>query len=278
MADAGALDTGVLEQDHPAVAERARGDDGGRERGTQVAAREQRKHRRGDGEPRHCEPARAEPLEAELGQRHGEPPQGPRCREREDRGCPSRHRHVSHRRRNLDILKRDLTVRRKLRIIFRQMPLLLDEIDVRLLAELQADADRPNVELARVVALSPAATLNRVRRLKESGVVRGIAARLDSAAAGFSLQVYVLVTLARHEEAAAQRFRQTVRTLPQIIAADEVTGDVDALLMIVARDVAELQGVLVRLSTRGGATRLVTLLRLGELKPPSPLPLAATKG
>jgi Lrp/AsnC family transcriptional regulator, leucine-responsive regulatory protein len=185
---------------------------------------------------------------------------------------------VSHRRRNLDILKRDLTVRRKLRIIFRQMPLLLDEIDVRLLAELQADADRPNVELARVVALSPAATLNRVRRLKESGVVRGIAARLDSAAAGFSLQVYVLVTLARHEEAAAQRFRQTVRTLPQIIAADEVTGDVDALLMIVARDVAELQGVLVRLSTRGGATRLVTLLRLGELKPPSPLPLAATKG
>jgi Lrp/AsnC family leucine-responsive transcriptional regulator len=108
-------------------------------------------------------------------------------------------------------------------------------------------------------------------------VVRGIAARLDSAAAGFTLQVYVLVTLARHEEAAAQRFSETVRALPQIVAADEVTGDVDALLMIVARDVAELQGVLVRLSTRGGATRLVTLLRLRELKPSGPLPLAATK-
>ena len=151
----------------------------------------------------------------------------------------------------------------------------LDEIDVRLLAELEANADRPNVELARLVGLSAAATLNRVRRLKESGVIRGISARLDSAAAGFSLQVYVLVTLARHEEAAAKRFRETVRALPQIIAGDEVTGDVDALLMIVARDVAELQGVLVRLSTRGGATRLVTLLRLGELKPASPLPLSA---
>jgi Lrp/AsnC family leucine-responsive transcriptional regulator len=57
-----------------------------------------------------------------------------------------------------------------------------------------------------------------------------------------------------------------------------VTGDVDALLMIVSRDVAELQGVLVRLSTQGGATRLVTLLRLRELKPSSPLPLAAEKG
>ena len=158
------------------------------------------------------------------------------------------------------------------------MPLSLDEIDVRLLAELEADADRANVELARLVGLSPAATLNRVRRLKESGVIRRISARLDSTAAGFPLQVYVLVTLARHEEAAAQRFTKTVRALPQIIAADEVTGDVDALLMIVSRDVAELQGVLVLLSTQGGATRLVTLLRLRELKPSSPLPLAAGKG
>ena len=84
------------------------------------------------------------------------------------------------------------------------MAVSLDEIDVRLLAELEADADRPNVALARLVGLSPAATLNRVRRLKESGVIRRISARLDSAAAGFSLQVYVLVTLARHEERAAR--------------------------------------------------------------------------
>ena len=157
------------------------------------------------------------------------------------------------------------------------MPITLDEIDVRLLAELEADADRPNVELARLVGLSPAATLNRVRRLKDSGVIRRISARLDSVEAGFSLQVYVLVTLARHEESAAHRFRATVREQPQIIAADEVTGDVDALLMVVARDVADLQQVLARLSTRGGATRLVTLLRLQEIKPSSPLPLAATR-
>ena len=151
----------------------------------------------------------------------------------------------------------------------------LDEIDVRLLHELQVDADRPNVELARLVGLSPAATMNRVRRLKESGVLRRITARLDSAAAGFPLQVYILVTLARHEETAAKRFRETIADLPNVIAADEVTGDVDAVLMVVARDVAELQQLLAKLSTRGGATRLVTLLRLGELKPSAPLPLAA---
>ncbi len=59
------------------------------------------------------------------------------------------------------------------------MALSLDSVDIRLLVELQADADRPNVELARLVGLSPAATLHRVRRLKEAGIVSGIVARLD---------------------------------------------------------------------------------------------------
>jgi Lrp/AsnC family leucine-responsive transcriptional regulator len=153
----------------------------------------------------------------------------------------------------------------------------LDEIDVRLLKELQVDADRPNVELARLVGLSPAATLNRVKRLKRQGVIRAINARLDSATAGLTLQVYVLVTLARHDEAAERRFAQELRSLDHVISADGVAGETDAILMIATRDVAELQLVLSRLSTRGGAQRLITLLRLGELKPASPLPLAATR-
>jgi len=156
------------------------------------------------------------------------------------------------------------------------MAIALDEIDVRLLKELETDADRPNVELARIVGLSPAATLNRVRRLKESGVIRRVAARLDSATAGFSLQVYLLVTLAQHDERAEKRFNAEVAALDNVISADTVAGETDAILMIVARDVAELHIVLSRLSTRGGAQRLITLLRLAELKPASPLPLRAT--
>ena len=149
----------------------------------------------------------------------------------------------------------------------------LDLIDLQLLEELQRDADRPNVELARVVGLSPAATLHRVRRLKESGIVRGIVARLDPAAAGFTLQVYVAVTLQRHDDATHRRFAAAVRGMPEVIAADWVTGETDAMLIVVAREVAELQRVLVRLSTRGGAARVMTLLRLEELKPDSPLPI-----
>ncbi|MGZ4596649.1 MAG: Lrp/AsnC family transcriptional regulator [Actinomycetes bacterium] len=155
------------------------------------------------------------------------------------------------------------------------MAVSLDEIDVQLLAELQTDADRTNLELSRVVGLSPAATMHRVRRLKDSGVVRLVAARLDPSAAGFPLQVYVMVTLARHEPRASRGFEEEVRSQPAIIAADWVAGETDVMLLVVARDVTELQKVLARLAARGGQ-RLVTILRLGELKPTSPLPVVVT--
>jgi Lrp/AsnC family transcriptional regulator, leucine-responsive regulatory protein len=153
------------------------------------------------------------------------------------------------------------------------MPVSLDEVDIQLLNALQADADRTNVELARLVGLSPAATLHRVRRLKESGVIRIISARLDPTACGFPLQVYVTAGLARHDLRSSNAFDELIRSTPQIISADTVAGETDYLLTVVARDVAELQQVLTGLALRGGS-RLVTYLRLAEIKPPSRLPLS----
>src|SRR5487761_1235369 len=131
------------------------------------------------------------------------------------------------------------------------MPTSLDDVDFQLLDALQADADRTNVELARLVGLSPAATLHRVRRLKESGVIRIISAQLDPDACGFPLQVYVTATLARHDVRTSHAFDELIRSAPQIIAAGTV---------------AELQQVLTSLALRGGS-RLVTYLRLGQVKP-----------
>jgi Lrp/AsnC family transcriptional regulator, leucine-responsive regulatory protein len=150
------------------------------------------------------------------------------------------------------------------------MAIELDEIDVTLLTQLQEDADRTNLELAALVGLSPAATLHRVRRLKESGAVRIIRAQLEPSVVGFPLSVYVAVTT--YGARATQRFEQQVRELPQIIAADMVAGEMDYWLTIVARDIEDLEHVLTRLATHGGQ-RVITYLRLKELKAPSPLPL-----
>lgn len=154
------------------------------------------------------------------------------------------------------------------------MAFRLDEIDVRLLEELQRDASRSNAELARSIGLSAPATFNRVRRLREQGVLTGVHARLDPARLGLPLRVFVQLTLGRHTDAAEARLTQVVEALPQVVSADWVAGETDALLSVVARDLEELQRVLVALSSKGGAQRVVTLLRLKALKAPGPLPVA----
>ena len=131
------------------------------------------------------------------------------------------------------------------------MAFKLDEVDIQLLNALQADADRTNLELARLVGLSPAATLHRVRALKESGVIRIIRADVDPAAAGFPLRVFVAAAMGRHDPRATAAFEDHIRSVPQIIAADNVAGETDYLLSVVARDVEELQHVLAGLSARG---------------------------
>jgi Lrp/AsnC family transcriptional regulator, leucine-responsive regulatory protein len=156
----------------------------------------------------------------------------------------------------------------------RREPVQLDDVDLELLTALQEDASVTNVELARRAGLSPAASLRRVQRLKDTGVVAGIVARLDAQAAGFPLRVFVQLTLGRHTDAAEAKLAQTIRGLPQVVSATWVAGETDVLCDVVARDLEELQSVLVALSSRGGAQRVVTLLRLRELKAPSPLPVS----
>src|ERR1700761_3184807 len=107
-------------------------------------------------------------------------------------------------------------------IKFRSMAVPLDDVDIQLLTALQEDADRTNVELARMAGLSPAATLHRVRWLKESGVIRVIRADLDPDAAGFPLQVFITATLARHDPRSSRVFDELIRSMPQIISADIV--------------------------------------------------------
>ena len=76
--------------------------------------------------------------------------------------------------------------------------------------------------------------------------------------------MYLTATLTRHDPRSSRIFEDEVRALPQIIAADNVAGEMDYLLTVVARDVADLQEVLASLATRGGQ-RLVTYLRLAEV-------------
>jgi Lrp/AsnC family leucine-responsive transcriptional regulator len=148
----------------------------------------------------------------------------------------------------------------------------LDDVDCAIIDVLQQRADIPNVELARAVGLSPAATLRRVARLRADRVITGVHARVDPERVGAGLQAFVLVVLAEHDEDSAERFAQAVAQMPQVLRADAVSGADDVLLHVAAAGAGELQDVL-RALPRIGARRATTMLRLGSVKEQGPTPV-----
>ena len=154
------------------------------------------------------------------------------------------------------------------------MQVALDEKDCALLALLQERGDTPNADLARAVGLSPAATLRRVRRLREDGVIERVTAVLEPSRLGLVIEAFVLVTLAEHSATADAAFARAVTKMPEVLRADSVAGADDALLHVVARDAPDLHRLLLALK-RAGAARVRTMLRLQALKPPGALPLPA---
>ncbi|MEV4350148.1 Lrp/AsnC family transcriptional regulator [Actinoplanes sp. NPDC049596] len=133
------------------------------------------------------------------------------------------------------------------------------------------EGDLPNIELARRLRLSPAATLRRVQRLRAEGVITGVRALVDPEKAGARVEAFVLVALTEHSDEGDARFAEALAGIPAVLRADAVTGPEDVLLHIAAADARELQQVL-RSLTRVGARRLTTLLRLESVKAPSPVP------
>ena len=128
----------------------------------------------------------------------------------------------------------------------------LDAIDHRILGILQENGRLSNQEIAERVSLSPSPCLRRIRRLEESGVIRGYVALLDPQKIGLGLLAFVNVRLEKRGPAAPTRdgvagragathaevFRAAVQAWPEVIACHAMTGDMDYLLRVQIEDMA----------------------------------------
>lgn len=128
----------------------------------------------------------------------------------------------------------------------------LDAIDRRILAILQENGRLSNQEIAERVSLSPSPCLRRIRRLEESGVIRGYVALLDPQKIGLGLLAFVNVRLEKRGPAApardgaggragathAELFRAAVQAWPEVVACHAMTGDMDYLLRVQVEDIA----------------------------------------
>ena len=119
----------------------------------------------------------------------------------------------------------------------------MDKIDARILHALQRDSSRPVAELAVEVGLSTSACHRRVKLLEEAGVIAGYVARLDRAALGFSIQVFVEITISSQSQEALNAFETAVTRFEEILECHLTTGQADYILRVVARDVADYDNI-----------------------------------
>ena len=114
----------------------------------------------------------------------------------------------------------------------------LDDIDRRILRELQRDARQPNIALADRICLSPSACLRRVQALERAGVIRSYRAVLDPEKLGIGFVAYVTVGLNAHSKASQEAFERAVARAPEVRECHNITGTVEYLLRIETADLA----------------------------------------
>jgi Lrp/AsnC family leucine-responsive transcriptional regulator len=120
--------------------------------------------------------------------------------------------------------------------------LQLDTVDLRILRVLQADGRATYDEVAAAVGLSPSATLRRVKRLEEAGVIAGYVAVVQPEAIGLALTAYITVRLEKQSDTHMRKpmdaFRASVQTWPDVVECSSLTGEMDYLLRVLVSDMA----------------------------------------
>lgn len=113
----------------------------------------------------------------------------------------------------------------------------MDRIDRSILDLLQRDATLGVGEIAERVGLSKAPCWRRIRRLQESGVIRGTVTLLDARKVNVGTTVFVTIKTSNHSEAWYRRFLHTLDQIPEVVEIYRMSGDVDYLLRIVVPDI-----------------------------------------
>ncbi len=133
----------------------------------------------------------------------------------------------------------------------------LDDTDHRILTALQDQADRSNLEIARLIGLSPAATLRRIKRLKDHGVIERVVAILNPQAVGAGLLAVVEVSLERQGEHALQAFAALACKQAEVQQCYQVSPGPDFVLIAQVPDMPAYHAFSQRLLTEDANVRHV---------------------
>ncbi|MCB0495028.1 MAG: Lrp/AsnC family transcriptional regulator [Cyclobacteriaceae bacterium] len=117
----------------------------------------------------------------------------------------------------------------------------LDEIDRKILRILQKDGRITNSQLSKDIGLSPAPTLERVKKLEQSGYISSYHAVLDKDMMGIGVTTFVQVSLKQHNKQTIEKFVAAINKLDEVVECHHTTGSCDFILKVVSDDIAAYQ-------------------------------------
>jgi DNA-binding Lrp family transcriptional regulator len=155
---------------------------------------------------------------------------------------------------------------------------VLDDIDRRILMELQTDGRMTNVELARRAGISPPPCLRRVRRLEEAGYIQGYHAQTDGQKLGWQIAFFVIVGLESQKQSILSEFETLVASWPEVRECHMIRGGGDFLLKLVARDAVHENQLTAKLTAAAHVAKVQTLQTIRTSRSLAGVPMERLNG
>ncbi|MCB1311260.1 MAG: Lrp/AsnC family transcriptional regulator [Sedimentitalea sp.] len=153
------------------------------------------------------------------------------------------------------------------------MTVRIDEVDRKILVELQRDAGQSLDEIARRVGSSKTPVWNRIRKLREAGVIGRQTVVLDAEALGFEACFFVLIRTSEHEATWQARFLKALQDRPEVQEAHRLAGDIDYILKVRVRNARAYDAFYQALISEVRVHNVTALLSMEEIKSTTMLPL-----
>lgn len=153
------------------------------------------------------------------------------------------------------------------------MTVRIDEMDRKILAQLQEDASQSLDEIARRVGSSKTPVWNRIRKLKEAGVIGRHTAILDPEALGFEACFFVLIRTSEHEVDWQRRFLAALKARPEVLEAHRLAGEIDYILKVRVKNARAYDAFYQALISEVKIHNVTALLSMEEIKSTTLLPL-----
>ena len=150
----------------------------------------------------------------------------------------------------------------------------IDNIDRKILRMLQENSKITNAYLSTQIGLSPAPTLERVRKLEKKGIISGYHAQLNLSKIGLGVSTFVLVSLKEHNKKNINIFLDKINKVKNVIECHHITGTGDFMLKVVSENIASYQKLMLdKVSEIEATDSLQSMVILSTFKDNKVMPL-----